>query len=297
MEQEQNKAPQIVIGIPCNKDQTHQVWSRYMGLQVPFERVWWTTRGGALTDKNRNEIARYFLGSGAEWLLFLDDDVEPKPDTLLRLLSHEKELVSGIYYRRTPPCDPLVYTQDESGWYRPVIEWEEGSLFQVPNGATGLGCTLINRSVFQKIMAHHTLYMRANGSLGLAYLGDVYTTRGWAKPGLRLNKKGKKAELIQQVWPLRYEDLADNQQIPFFAFEFGRTEDLYFFELARAAGVECWVDSSIELQHWGYNHVGRQQFEQVKKWMAAQIEAQDVAGEGVEFQETRTDGTYPPEGD
>jgi hypothetical protein len=279
---ESKRPPDVVVGIPCNKDQCPDVWSRYLSLRVP-EKVVWFTSSGALTDKSRNEIAKWFLGCGSEWLLFLDDDVAPEPDTLQRLMAHGKEFVTGVYYRRRPPCDPLMYVRTESGWYAPPLEWPEGALLKVD--AVGLGCALINRSVFERILGSHVMYERTNGSLGLAHLGDVHERREWVKPGLRIVEP-RGVELVQQVNLLRYQDLQPNQQVPFFAFEYGRTEDFYFCELCARAGVEVWVDTSIELYHWGYNRIGREQFAQAK----AYLEAQDTAGqEKPQYKETRTE--------
>ena len=291
MTEENERTPDLVIGVACNKDQCPEVWSRYLSLRIPNMNVMWFTSTGAMTDRSRNEIVKWFLGSRAEWLLFLDDDVQPNPDTLERLLAHGKEFVAGVYYRRRPPCDPLMYYRMESGWYAPPLEWDKGAVLKVD--AVGMGCALINRSVFQKIMASHVMYAKHGGALGLAHFSQVHKARREAELGLRVCTKTGTAQMVQRVWPIKYEDLQANQVVPFYAFEYGRTEDLYFCELCAAAGVEVWVDTSIELYHWGYNRVGREQFEQAKAYLLAQ--GCDTSGEAApEFTETRmeevTDG-------
>ena len=60
---------------------------------------------GADTAEARNAMAEAALNHGAEWLLWIDPDMMFPPDSLQRLLAHDKEFVAAEYRKRAPPYD------------------------------------------------------------------------------------------------------------------------------------------------------------------------------------------------
>ena len=52
-------------------------------------------------------------------------------------------------------------------------------------------------------------------------------------------------QLRERLVPVHTEP----RHYPYFTLEYGRTEDLYFFERAEVAGHKCWLDTSIEAGH------------------------------------------------
>src|SRR5438128_11686842 len=67
---------------------------------------------GACIAENRNGNGERALAMGAEWILYLDDDQVLAPQTLLRLLKHDKDIISGLYVRREIPFVPCVYDRE-----------------------------------------------------------------------------------------------------------------------------------------------------------------------------------------
>lgn len=114
---------------------------------------------------SRNEIARAFLNSKAEWMLGLDSDVGFDPDVIRVLRDAAEEasarFVTGVYvvtqqalsdgrggYRVTPA--PAVYKFVDDGFvnYNEII----GSPVRLHEvDACGAGCSLIHRSVFEDV--------------------------------------------------------------------------------------------------------------------------------------------------
>jgi GT2 family glycosyltransferase len=97
--------------------------------------------------KVRSDVAKDMEG---DWLLFLDSDMEFPPDTLNRLLSHNKDIVGGLCFRKVPPFNPTLYKKRKfKDDYMFVSEWPENQLIEVD--ATGCACLLIRRDVLEAI--------------------------------------------------------------------------------------------------------------------------------------------------
>lgn len=108
----------------------------------------------------RNRLAKKAMSEGYDYLFFIDDDVTPPDDVLLKLLEHDVDVCLGFYMHRTKSRleESLTnlchlgersflhqYTRDE---LRALRESGE-NLIQVHGG--GLGCALIKTSVFERI--------------------------------------------------------------------------------------------------------------------------------------------------
>lgn len=97
----------------------------------------------------RQAHVRRFMESGHGALVLLDADMHFEADTVERLRLHGEPFVSGYYMRRQfQPIAPV--------WFEPSDEWpmmpwltepERGKLH--PLGASGWGCVLIHREVFE----------------------------------------------------------------------------------------------------------------------------------------------------
>lgn len=108
---------------------------------------------GPSVARNRNDIVHHMFHG--EWVCFLDDDQVVKPDTLMRLLSHEKDIVGSLYSTKRPPFVPIVF-KDTGQYEFDNYAWRDlppdGGLFG-PVRATGTGGMLIRRKVFETIPA------------------------------------------------------------------------------------------------------------------------------------------------
>lgn len=259
----------IAIGVACNKWQIPAFWKALLDVQQYTSFL--MASGGALTDQNRNAITDWFLGNtDADWLFFIDDDVEIPHDALPKLYKAAKDndalFVAGIYYRRKPPCDPLIYRRLESGWYASLLpeqDYAYGDIIEID--AAGMGCTLIHRKAFDAILEHHFLYRRSTGSYGFMHYSKVREGQTHVDAGVYI--ANGKAQLVQDIIPFKPEQLGPKEALPFFAFEYGRTEDFHYCELLQASNVKMIAHTGIECNHWGEAPINRAQYEQVVTWM------------------------------
>lgn len=227
-------------------------------------RAWDIINGknGSLTHENRNQLVG---GFDADWLFFIDYDTVPPVDALARLLAHNYPFVCGTYYHRNSPHHPLVYRRREDGLYGVVSDYEPGAVFCEPGLATGLGCALIHREVFDRIRAQYKQYMRADGSRFLVHEADVIRT---SLPGkLRRNESvfvdGDGGWLVQRARDID-PTLEANRAFPYFDMEHGRTEDLGFCEKAERVGFPVRVDTGIVCDHWHLLPINQMQFDTLR---------------------------------
>ncbi|MAG52862.1 MAG: hypothetical protein CMH62_02770 [Nanoarchaeota archaeon] len=110
---------------------------------------------------SRNILRDKVLKENYDYLFSLEQDVLPPPDILEKLLKHNKQLITGIYFannlipdQQTKELMPLVYklTDEKTLSMRPLSEselWDQENLMEVISA--GLGCVLIHRDVLEKI--------------------------------------------------------------------------------------------------------------------------------------------------
>jgi hypothetical protein len=97
-------------------------------------------------DHARNSACQALLGSPCQWLFFLDSDVVPPRDAVLRLMSHNAPIISGLYCRRSPPVGVPVMMRPVGQW---LTNYAPGSVVDVD--VVGAGCLLIHRSVIERM--------------------------------------------------------------------------------------------------------------------------------------------------
>lgn len=92
-----------------------------------------------------------------EFLLMIDADNSFEPDLAFNMLNLMKKftipVLTGVYLLKTEPHSPVIYSYDkDADKYRPLKGWKEdmtGKIFQI--GASGAGCLMIRRDVFNVI--------------------------------------------------------------------------------------------------------------------------------------------------
>lgn len=214
-----------------------------------------------LTSHNRNALAEKATG---EWIFFIDYDTVPPLDALPRLLALDRPFCGGVYYHRNDPHMPLLYWRNpETGLYGVIADYEKGALVEVD--ATGMGCTLIHRQVFDDIVANYRQFSRSDGSQMLVHVDDIKRDKvpsRMRKDGI-VYDTGQGYYHVNKVAPTMAE-VMDEKPFPFFEMEHERTEDMGFCERAKRVGYDIVVDTSIECQHWHYMPITGDMFHEVR---------------------------------
>jgi len=212
----------IMIALPChggivNEATTMSLFNLGKLLvrnNVPHGLL--TQANSSLITHGRSKCANFFINNtDHEYLFFLDSDIGFNPEDVLKLLSHNEDLVSGTYPMKTIP---IRYCVD-------VLKPEErkGNLLKV--GGNGMGFVMIRRNVFIDIAQK------------FPYLKYTPSTKD-------SNYPPTEAEMNNSYHFFMEEKIGDS-----FA-----SEDKSFFYRARMIGYTHWLDTTIKLRHVG-SHV------------------------------------------
>jgi hypothetical protein len=141
--------PKILIAVPSLFPYVPMTFvDSLMQLQKPEGTVTCTLRG-SLTALARNQLVDIAKKNGFTHIFFMDSDMTFPPDTLIKLLAHDKDFVGGTYYERYAPYRPTLMKElpDEPEEYTVVDPRGKTDLIEVDG--IGAGCTLIKLSVFE----------------------------------------------------------------------------------------------------------------------------------------------------
>ena len=196
-----------------------------------------------------------------KWVFFLDDDVIPIPMTLPMLLKHNLPVVSGLYFNRSFPHAPQMYTAatepELKGRYWPIFDWEDGALLEAD--IVGAGCLLVRRDVLDDMRSYPKLWTPRSNSWVSGMRKLLATTskelshrHSWGDAVAKLD------ELVEVIMRrpggrLFHWSLAGN-----------KGEDFFFCEKLRDYGYQVIVDTAVKCIHQGEMPVGYEHWRQIR---------------------------------
>jgi glycosyltransferase involved in cell wall biosynthesis len=200
---------------------------RELGVNV----AWCQIMNESLITRARNDLARVFLESDHDYLMFIDADIGFDGEAIAQLMAADKDVACGIYPKKEVNWDSVKRAalagktdlQDHGGAFvfnmigRQDAETDESGFFEVRHGGTGF--MLIKRAVFEHLKPHVPTYRTSSFQ----------------------DEHGNYAK------PLTHE---------FFATSIDKSgallsEDYHFCELVRQHGGEVWANPFIKLDHVG----------------------------------------------
>lgn len=98
-------------------------------------------------DHARNSIVKTAIHLGAEYVFMLDSDVIPPHDVIPRLMAHQREMVSGVYFRRSPPAGRPV--AQKGGTWVDLSQHPPNQLIEVD--VVGAGCLLMEVEFLKRL--------------------------------------------------------------------------------------------------------------------------------------------------
>lgn len=218
------KIPSIVIGVPSRGNLSIDFIRGLINLQKPPRtQIRFSDTLGI--QKARRELVEFALKWRADYLFFLDDDVIPPKDSLIKLLKHNEDIVAGWYPGKRFPIEPAV-------WVDSLLEEERAPSIPlvfdmlVPVEIMGLGSCLINVDVFREIEPPYFYYS--------------------------MNK--------DELCPL-YDELSEEQREEAHMDDRGTSEDFWWCRKVRDNGYEVLVDPNIGCIHEGDTKFNPKQYQ------------------------------------
>jgi len=142
-----------LIAVPC-MDQVPVPFCQSLAQLQKIGECTLAMKAGSLIYTSRNELATMAISMGADYVFWLDSDMQFKPDTLIRMMDtlqkNKLDMLTGLYFRRVPPYTPVVFDGLEMRT-ETICSWSEfkklpDELFEV--GGCGFGCVLMDVGVF-----------------------------------------------------------------------------------------------------------------------------------------------------
>ena len=119
---------------------------------------------GSLVYDARNKLAKAAIAMNADWTMWFDSDMIFQPDTMLRLLDHNAPIVSGAYFRRSPPYHLVAYNKCDAE----KREWSDLPLptDTVKCEGVGFGCILVKTEVLFNVAAKFRTWFEPTNGFG-----------------------------------------------------------------------------------------------------------------------------------
>lgn len=238
----------IMFGVPTYGGQKPSFWTRFTDLVLSTKHFGLEYKGyliedTSVVDRNRNKIGDKFLLEKADWIMWLDHDTVPPAGAIGALMDVGHPIVSGLYQIKKSPYRSCAFYRREDGLYQNVDNFHRGAIF--PVDVTGIGCLLMHRQVLADYKENYTVLQRSSGGIF-----GVLNSKIKGKIPDRVNRSD--GEVRGGVFQQRvYHPAREDEPFPYFITEYGRTEDVYFFEKIVPLGYKPMLNTGVVCDHIG----------------------------------------------
>jgi len=134
-------------------------YKKIKGFGINVEKIKYKKKARDRIVESRNLLRKKVLEEGYDFLLSLEQDVIPPKDIIERLLRHNKQVTTGIYFLVNPFKEEhklrssiwTNYDPKTNLMYRVKNEYIINNPKLIEVSASGLGCILIHKDILKKI--------------------------------------------------------------------------------------------------------------------------------------------------
>lgn len=151
----------ILIVCPAQEYIETETFKSVFDLQVPqgFVTEFKFLKGEQI-DQIRNLTAEW--GKHYDYMFCVDSDIILPRETLVKFLSADKDVISGMYIQRKPGEHILeIYQDTDNGGVENIPLWAIEGLGTIPIAACGFGCVLVKGEVLRRMEYPHFYYQSA----------------------------------------------------------------------------------------------------------------------------------------
>lgn len=141
----QRDIPKVSFAVPCYGPMPADTAFSMVGIcaySLGRARIMAWKSDRSPTASARNDLAKRSIEAGAEWIFWMDSDMTAPADALVRLLSHNVDIVGAMYNKRLPPYTTV-------GGFVGQPDYAKRGLQEASH--LGFGLILTRASVFHKI--------------------------------------------------------------------------------------------------------------------------------------------------
>lgn len=219
----------VAIATPCYGSMVTEVYCRSLTRTlVKLDRagIFYETMlapGDSLVHRARNSLTSKFLASDFSHMLFIDADLEWEPESVLKLLRANKDVVCGVYPKKAYPIKwPLNFKKDAN---ENINQCPATGVIEIAEAPTGF--LMIKRRVFEQMKAKYP-ELRYMGTPALSPEEDVHT------------------HAFFDTFIDKDHKAPDGTPRPRLV-----SEDFGFCMRWTAMGGKVWLDPTINLKHYG----------------------------------------------
>jgi len=159
----------LFVATPCYGGLVNEKYTQSMinltskAMQYGMGFGYFTRSNESLITRARNDLAFSFLQTPATHLMFIDADINFDAEDVFKLISHNKDVMTGAYPTKMIDWNNMANSKDKSlaGLQRSSVFYSSGfnnkvdkdGLLEVSYGATGF--MLIKREVIEKMIKHY----------------------------------------------------------------------------------------------------------------------------------------------
>jgi hypothetical protein len=152
-----HKKPIVAVLMPCYdapEPLTVKAFAEMVKASREYAAVYDASslNGSSVVHWTRNQLLANLIQSKKPWdyVLFMDDDIVPAPDSLIKLLGHGKDIIGAVCTKRIDPPVPNIRLWEEStGNFKEILDWRDDGLLEV--GAVGTGMILLSRHALEQV--------------------------------------------------------------------------------------------------------------------------------------------------
>lgn len=237
---EQPQLPIVAILTPSYKQRVGEAWgaleqmvSASRGVCRPFVEP---RHSASVVHWTRNSELGALLKTGKpfDYVLFIDDDIVPELDHLIRLLAHKKDFVgAACTVRRDPPIPNFRVYTPENYTFHTCFRWKQNELIGGLDYGVGAGMILVSHEALKKVAEY--------------YINCEYEKKFYGLSGDRLDRlqQGRQdcAKRSGDFWWFEFV------KHPLGEGEYG--EDIGFCFKLIQLGIPVYIDTSVQPRHLG----------------------------------------------
>lgn len=187
----------ILIAVPCMDMVSARFAQSLATMKMTAAECVVGFQISSLIYDSRNQLAEHAIKNEFDYMLWFDSDMVFAPDTLEKLLADDKDIVAGLYFRRSAPFTPVLFdkleiTEEGICEFENTIDYPD-HLFQV--AGCGFGCVLMKTDVLFDIAGKEGgTWFTPIGNIGedcaFCIRARHYGYEIWCDPNVKLGHMG-----------------------------------------------------------------------------------------------------------